>query len=187
MGDLSPFIEDNERWRNAKRKVPWEDRREMIDEHFPNVRDADWNVVLRDDAIFGRLLRDILKIDQIEPERKGPRPSLDYDRGMQSWRELTGQDFSELPFAQAFRVLTRGHSTRVIARRTAISPTRVHRLLHGEDKPTIEDYRLIAGAYNKKPAFFAEYRAEYILSAMAARLEDQHEMTIAIYRKLVKA
>lgn len=184
--DLSTFLTDNQRWRNQRRRIPWDERVKLIEEHFPGVRDADWNIILKDPEVLGRLLKDILKLDQVEPGRAGPRPNLDYERGMQTWREITGQDYSELPFVDAVRILTRGQPVRTVARKANVTKTRMDRLLRGIDRPSIDDLRAIAGAYGKKAAYFAEYRAEYILAAITARLELEPEMTTAIYTKLVR-
>lgn len=185
--DLSAFDDDNSHWRTLKKRVPWDDRLKLIEHEFPGALKADFNVILRDNDVFARVLKDILKVDQIEPGRAGPRPNLDYDRGMQTWREMTGQDFSERPFTEAFKLLTRNDSFAVVARKAHISKPRVHRLWHGLIPPTVEDLRYIAAAYGKKPAFFAEYRSEFIIAAVAARLSSETEMTIALYRKLVRA
>jgi hypothetical protein len=185
--DLTVFTDDNDRWRNQRKRVPWEERAELIREHFPAVTNPEWNAILRDPDVLARLLRDILKIDQIEPGRAGPRPGLDFDRGMQSWKEFTGQDYCELPFAQAFRLIAYGQSIRQIAHKTGVARSRVDRLLRGEDLPTIGDLRVIASAYNKKPAFFAEYRVEYIIAAISARLSTERDMSAAIYARLVRA
>ena len=184
--DLSPFIEDNQRWRNKRKRIPWDERVKLIENEFPGLRDVDWNILLRDPEVLGRLLRDILKVDQIEPGRAGPRPGLDYERGMQAWREITGQDYSERPFVEAIRIITRGQAVRVVARKANITKTRMDRLMRGVDRPTPDDLRAIAAAYGKKPAYFAEYRAEYIVAAIAARLDHEPEMTAAIYTKLVR-
>lgn len=185
--DLTVFDDDNAYWRSQKKRVPWDERLKLIESEFPGALQADFNIVLRDNDVFARVLKDILKVDQIEPGRAGPRPNLDFDRGMQTWKEMTGQDFSEQPFHLAFQTLTRGESFTVIARKTVISRSRVYKLWQGEIGPTVEDLRSIAKAYGKKPAFFAEYRAEYILAAIAARLTRETEMTIALYLKLVRA
>lgn len=185
--DLSVFDEDNAYWRSRKKRVPFDERMKLIEHQFPSVMDADWNVILRDPDILGRLFRDILKVDQIEPGRAGPRPNLNYDRGMQTWREITGQDFSELPFHRAFRLIARNQSYTTIARKTNISRSRIYRLMQGSEHPTVEDLRACAEAYGKKPAYFAEYRAEFILAAIAARLAKETEMTIAVYVNLMRA
>jgi hypothetical protein len=185
--DLSIFDQDNARWRAQKKRVPWEERLRLIEQEFPGALKVDFNVVLRDNDIFARVLKDILKVDQIEPGRAGPRPNLDYDRGMQTWKEMTGQDFSDQPFYQAFQQLSRGDSFTIMARKTLISRSRVYKLWQGYIGPTVDDLRTVAIAYGKKPAFFAEYRTEYILAALAARLTKEAEMTIPLYLKLVRS
>ena len=185
--DLTVFDEDNTKWRSLKKRVPWDERLELIEKEFPGLRNIDFNIVLRDNDIFARLLKDILKVDQMEPGRAGPRPNLDRERGMQSWREWTGKDYSELPFPEAFSLLTRGSSFSQIARKTRLSRSRVYRLRRGTEQPTVDDLRTIASAYGKKPAYFAEYRAEYLTAAFAARLATEAELTVALYLRLVRA
>ena len=183
--DLKIFAEDNQYWRSQDKRVPWEERLSLVEEQFPSIRNPDWNIILRDSEVFGRILKDILKVDQIEPGRAGPRPNIDYERGMQSWREITGQDYSELPFNEAFRLLSRGQSLTQIARKTGISRSKVHRLLQGDERPVIAEMRTVAESYGKKPAYFVEYRTEFIVAAIAARLNQEHETSVAIYRKLI--
>jgi hypothetical protein len=183
--NLVRFSEDNAKWKALRKRVPWEQRIQLIREEFPSTRDPDWNAILKDPDVFARILKDILKVDQIEEGRAGPRPNLDVERGMRTWKEFRG-DYSELPFVDSFRVLARGNSQRTIARKTGISKTRIVRLQQGDDRPGINDLCVIAEAYNKKPAYFVEYRAEYIVAAIAARLNDEHELTVALYRKLVQ-
>lgn len=185
--DLSVFDQDNAQWRAQKKRVPWEERLRLIEEQFPGVLQLDFNVVLRDNDVFARILKDILKVDQMEPGRAGPRPNLDYERGMRTWKEMVGQDFSELPFHLAFQRLTSGDSFTVIARKTLISRSRVYKLYRGWIPPSVDDLRSVAAAYDKRPAFFVEYRAEYILATIAARLTRETEMTIPLYLKLVRS
>lgn len=184
--NLSPFIDDNQKWRNQRKRIPWEERIKLIEEQFPGVRNADWNIILKDVDTLGRVIRDVLKVDQIEPGRAGPRPNLNVERGMQTWREITGQDFCELPFVDALRLLTRGQAVRTVARKVNVTKTRMDRLMRGIDHPSADDLRAIAAAYRKKPSFFAEYRTEYVTAAIVAGLAQEPEMTTAIYSKLVK-
>lgn len=183
--DFGRFAEDNANWKALRKRVPWEHRIKMIYEEFPGTKDADWNTILKDPDVFARILKDVLKVDQMEIGRAGPRPNLDLERGMRTWAEIQG-DYSERPFIAAFAVLTTGNSQRVIARKTGISKTRIVRLQQGDDRPNVDDLRVIAEAYKKKPAYFVEYRAEYILAAIATRLENEHELTAVLYRKLVQ-
>jgi hypothetical protein len=183
--DFARFAEDNVNWKALRKRVPWEQRIKMIHEEFPGTADPDWNQILKDPDVFARILKDVLKVDQIEVGRAGPRPNLDVERGMRTWNEFRG-DYSELPFTDAFRILVRGNSQRIIARKTGISKTRIVRLQQGDDRPSATDLRVIAEAYDKKPAYFVEYRAEYIIAAIATRLQDEHELTVALYRKLIQ-
>jgi hypothetical protein len=184
--DLVRFAEDNAHWKALRKRVPWDKRLEMIEEEFPGTSTAGWAQILKDPDVLARVLKDILKVDQIEVGRAGPRPNLDVERGMRTWFEMSVGDYSELPFVESFKVLVRGNSQRTIARKTSISKTRIVRLQQGIDRPDAETLRVIAEAYQKRPAYFVEYRAEYILAAVAARLHDEHELTVALYRKLVQ-
>jgi hypothetical protein len=183
--DVRLFAEDNINWKALGKRVPWEQRLKLIHQQFPATRDPDWAAILRDPDVFARLLKDVLKVDQIEIGRAGPRPNLDVERGMRALQEIAG-DYSERPFIEAFAILTRGNSQRVIARKTGISKTRIVRLQQGDDRPHMDDLRAIAEAYKKRPAYFIEYRSEYIIAAIATRLQDEHELTAALYRKLVQ-
>jgi hypothetical protein len=185
--DLSRFTEDNAYWRDQRKRVPWEQRVKMIDETFPAVRNADWNVVLRDNDVFARLLRDILKVDQMDPHRNGPRPTVDYERGRQTWEQMVGRDFSQEAFVGAFQQLTGSDTVRMIARKTYMSKTKIHQLQRGHISPTAEDLRIIAKSYGKSPGYFAEYRAEYIMAMIQGRLVNEPEMTVSLYRRLVQA
>lgn len=182
--DLSPFRLDNQLHQGKKRRVPWKERMELIHEHFPSTTNAEWAKGL-DETDIGRIIRDILKFDQVEPGRSGPRPGLEYDKGMQSWRDLTGQEYSELPFHKAFAVLARENSLTVVSRKTNISRSRVHRLLRNEEAPTVNDLRQVAEAYGRRPAYFLEYRCEYIVAAISLRLSKEPELASVLYRKLV--
>jgi hypothetical protein len=183
--NFARFAEDNANWKALRKRVPWERRLKMIHEEFPGTQDPDWNGILKDPDVLARLLKDMLKVDQMELGRAGPRPNLDVERGMRTWAEMNG-DYSERPFVEAFAILARGNSQRAIARKTGLSKTRIVRLQQGGDLPNIDDLRVIAEAYHKKAAYFVEYRAEYILATIATRLENEHELTAALYRKLVQ-
>lgn len=185
--DLGRFIADNKRLHAEGKRPAWESRVDLIREQFPSTRDPDWNVILRDDDAFARLLKDILKVDQMEPGQKGPRPNLNRERGMQTWKEMTGRDYSERPFLVAYQSLVGRDSLRIVARKTGMAKSKVERLRKGDLMPSIEDLRMIAKGYGKQPAYFAEYRAEYITAAVAARLENEAEMTVEIYTKLMRA
>lgn len=172
------------------KRVDWQERRGLIRTEFPEAVEPDWGDVLNDDAAFERMMRDILKFAQAEQGRDGPRPNLDWDKGMQTWREITGQDFTGLPFQQAFREIARDrsgreHSLSHISNKTGISRSRVHRLITGREAPDMQVMALIAGGYGKKPQFFAEYRAEIIAQRVISILARNPEYSAVVYRKVV--
>lgn len=190
MRDLTRFIEDNERHKGPdgkRRRVPWEERAKMIEEEFPSVKELDWFTALEDEDLLARILKDVLKIDQIDPSRtRGARPALDVDKGMQTWNEIMGRQFCELPFSQAFTLLTRNDSVRTVAEKTHMAKSLVHRLLKGEERPSVDQMRAVAEAYGKKPSFFLEYRAEYCLAAVMSRFAKEPEMVDVVFTKLMR-
>lgn len=197
--DQEKFITANELWRSKKRRMPWAERVEMIRASFPSIDMdlEDWkrDGVLVDEhdpreasEVMVKLVIDILKDDQVDPERKhGARPALDVDRGMQTWNEMTGREYSELPFQQAFTIVVGDNSLTMVARKTNISRSRVHRLLQGAEQPTVEDMRMIAAGYGRKPSYFLEFRSEYIMAALMSRLSAEPELVTTIYAKLMRA
>lgn len=187
MTALDTFAAHNE----PGKRVVWDDRRVIVNEHFPSTAEKDWPELAGDDEAFERMLQDILKVDQAETGRSGPRPNLDWDKGIRSWRQITGQDYTGLPFHQAFRAVARDRSGRVhsmttIANKTGISRSRVHRLINGAEEPDLQAIALVAQAYGKKPSFFAEHRAEIIARRVIAVLAQNPEYSVSVYRKVVQ-
>jgi len=78
-------------------------------------------------------------------------------------------------------------SVRGVAAKTFISKTRVDRLMRGLEPPEVEDMRLVAKAYKKDPSFFLEFRAEYVLAALARKLATDPDLAAVVYRRLVRA
>lgn len=168
-------------------KMPKVDRDQLIFEQFPSTQNLDWEAALsQNDDLFARIMRDIIKLDQREPGKAGPRSNnLDFDKGVATFRQLMGQDYSNLPFVESFIHLCNGMSIRQIARKTHISTTEVMRLRKGERQPTEYDMRRIADGFNKHPSYFVEYRRAYIIDHLADALLKEPESTIAYYRKIV--
>jgi DNA-binding phage protein len=188
MTDITVFRERN----IPGKRVNWDERRSLIIKHFPATDEQNWPELTGADSSFERVLQDILKYDQREQGRDGPRPNLDWEKGIRSWRQITGQDYTGLPFPQAFRAVARDrsgrpHSMTTIARNTGISRSRVHRLINGQEEPDLQSIALVASAYGKKPSFFAEYRAEIIARRLIAILADNPEYSVSVYRKVVNS
>lgn len=167
-------------------RIPWSRRLPVIHQQFPSTKDLDWAAAFRrDHELWVRVMTDIIRADQAEPGRDGPRrKALDLDRGLQTIRRMMGQDYSLMPFADAFTVLSRGFSLTHLARKTGISRSIVHRLLRGEEEPSADEMEAVADAFGKHPSFFAEYRAAYVTAMVHERMEDNPEASIAIYRKM---
>lgn len=179
--DLSMFAEAN------KKKMSWDQRAALIKERFPSTAKIDWNKAFDDDLdLFARIIRDILKLDQAQPGRPGPRPSLDYTQATHRLRQFMGQDYSMLPFPEALKVLTGGLSIRKIAEKTGLERNVVHQLLRGQREPDVYDMTAIAHAYDKHPSYFEEYRVLVIISAILGKIEKVPEATINLYRKLIE-
>lgn len=188
MTDLAVFHEQN----IPGRRVNWDERRQLVVEQFPAADEQDWAEIAAVDTAFERMLQDILKYDQREQGRDGPRPNLDWDKGIRSWRQITGQDYTGLPFPQAFRAVARdrsgrAHSLSTIAHKTGISRSRVHRLINGHEEPDLQSMALVAAAYGKKPSYFVEYRAEIIARRLVAVLVANPEYSVSAYRKVVRS
>lgn len=179
--DLSTFHALNEE------KVPWSRRAKTIKEVFPSTEKLDWKSAFdRDMDLLGRVLRDILKVDQTEQGRPGPRPSLDYDQGMRRLRQILGEDYSMLPFSEAFKILAGTRSVRHLSTKTGLSKSNIQRLLEGNADPDMDTLQRVARSFDKHPSFFVEYRLLYIARTILNKLGDAPEATINIYRKCSK-
>lgn len=179
--DLSMFEELNQK------KQPWEKRMKVIRERFPSVDNLDYKKAFDEDLdLFARIVRDILKIDQASPGRPGPRPSLDQGQATRRMRQFLGQDYSILPFPEAFRILAGGRSIRQLVVKTGLSRNSIHRLLRGELDPDAYVMEEVARAFSKSPAYFLEYRQMVITKALLQRMEYSPESTIGIYRKITR-
>lgn len=166
-------------------KMPWRERYQLIVSVFPSVENLDWNEVFRaDPAILGRIVNDIIKQEQARPGTPGKRPALDPEVASQRIRELSGEDYSLLPFEQAFNNLKGDRSVRHVASMVGLDKSMVHKLLTGKTHPTMEQMEKIAAGFKKQPGYFHEYRVAYVLSMMFALMDDGPESAIVQYRKL---
>lgn len=191
---LAPFIKANERFRNQKKRVPWQERVALIRKIFPSVVNLDWTApgVLVDadhpgeaTMVMAMMLRDVIRVDQVEPGTDGPRP-LNFERSRQTWREVMQRDFATAPFEVVLRELVGSNSVRRIAERTGLSKDKVNRLQRGTEIPTVDDMRCIAEGYGRNPAIFLEYRNEFVLAAVMHQLEQNPEMATAVYSKIAR-
>lgn len=166
-------------------KMPWEERRKLLAIVFPQHEKLDWGQVFRQDpTVLGKIINDIIKHDQAKPGRPGKRPSLDVPAAEQSLRVYQNEDFSILPFREAFMALKGTRSIRHMAQRCDLTATMVQRIIEGRANPTTEIMEKVATGCKKSPSYFQEWRVNYILSILAARLDDAPESSIVQYTKM---
>jgi hypothetical protein len=179
------FTEVNEAARRQGKRIPWAERVKMIHEHFPSTVTLDWRKALSLPETLPHILRDILRLDQADPGRSGPRPAPDYRKGLKTIRQMVGEDYSTLPFHQAFEVLARGYSVRHLARKTQLSSSAIQRYLQGDRQPGLDEMARIARAFGKQPWYFAEYRLDFIMTSIGSKLETAPDATVVLYKKLL--
>jgi len=169
------------------RKMPWAERYKEIKKVFSSVETLDWSKVFRSDpAIMGRIINDVLKIDQAQPGRPGKRPALDVDRAEERLRQLRGEDYTVLPFVEAVQVARGNKSIRSLAFYSELPKSTVHRLLEGTATPTLEQIEAISKGLRKNPSYFLEYRVAFVVSALTEMMASAPESTIVHYEKLSK-
>lgn len=168
--------------------MSWTERVGVIHKQFPSTTNLDWKKAFDEDLdLFGRIIRDILKLDQVEPGRSGPRPALEMMQAHRSLRALSGDDYATVPFREAYRALTHGRSLRGLSAKTSLAKSRLHRLMTGEIEPTFDDMEKIAGAFKKHASYFAEWRAGFVTAIVNDRLAQAPEASIVYYDRLAKA
>lgn len=189
MTTRSPDKPDLEEFRDLTRtKAPLEVRAAAIRQQFPSVHRLDWHKLFDVDIeICGRIVRDIMKLDQAEPGRPGPRRALELDEGMRRLVQFQGEDYTLEPFQGALRSLAGGRSVRHLARKVGLDRNHVYRLLRGELPPDFYAMDSVARAFDKHPSFFLEYRLAFIMACLSARMEQYPDMSIALYRRVATA
>lgn len=163
------------------------ERQRLIAENFPSVHALDWNKAFDNDIdLFGRIVRDILKIEQPQSGRPGPRLALEYEEGKHRLDQLMGEDYTTEPFVEAFKYLAADKSIRQLARKVDLDRNLVFRLLKGQVEPDAFVMEQIAGGFSKHASYFLEYRLLRIKEALGKRMQWAPESTIGIYRKITR-
>jgi transcriptional regulator with XRE-family HTH domain len=131
---------------------------------------------------------------------------------MERMRRLRGEDYTQLPFPEAFRALaahrplcdacaqkhgyafaaTAGcdcgchtlRSYRHLAHRTGLGRSQLHRLMTGMIAPTSAEIEAIAAEFKKSPHYFQEYRVARLCALLAEELARNPERSVMIVRKL---
>lgn len=167
------------------KKVPWDERVQLIKKVFPSTEKLDWKKLFRDDpALLGGIVNDIIKASQASPSRPGKRASVNSATTRSELRTLSGDDYSVEDFASTLRFLKGDRSIRATATKTGLDRNTIHRLLQGTMDPDAFLMESIATAFKKDPSFFVEYRVAWILNALGMQLENIPEASVHFYRKM---
>ncbi len=183
--ELLPFIELNKKEKTQGFKIPWEERYALICAHFPNADRLDWNLAFADVEVLGRLIYDILWQDQKEEwDGIGVRPVFSQRRARQRLNQYLGNDYSYVPFTEAFNTLAGTRSLRHLASKLEVSSHYIWNLKHGVSHPDLYTIERIAKVFKKDPSYFLEYRISYILGALGKQMDIAPEITVDIYRQI---
>lgn len=163
-------------------RIPWDDRLATVHRQYPSTDQRDWSEALRDYDLMGALIRDILKVESA-PKRRGQRPSLDIEAGEARLRQLWGDEWTTLPFAEAFRLLSGSLSRRAVGERVGVPRATVQRLLDGLE-PTGQEMERIAAAFGKPPTYFREYRVGLVCGFLVEYFADAPEASVALAHRL---
>lgn len=151
----------------------------------PEAATADWsNVLAGDYDLVGTIMRDVLRIGNVEV-RRGQRPIPEFDDTIASLRAAVGdEEYTVAPFPDAFRALAAGRSIRSVAHRVGLARNRVDRLLKMQISPTMSDMQKIAAGFKKPVGYFAEFRLAAIVVAVHAALERDPDRTVVMHQRL---
>lgn len=181
---LEPFLALNSEEKRTSVKASWKQRYVLIQENFPASVRLDWAEAFKDVDLFGRLFKDILRIDQ-NSNRHGVGPRVvDENTSRERLRQLMGEDFSYEPFSTAFPALAGRRSVRNLAAKIGLGKHMTHDLILGRKSPDLYTLEQIAYSFGKDPSYFLEYRIAYVLGALGDHMELSPETTVDLYKKL---
>lgn len=170
---------------DTKKRIPWVERSELIKKRFPSTARLDWYEVFRQDpAILGKIVNDIIKLDQARSGKPGKRPSLEENDAQDKLRKLQDEDYSDMEFVPTLKLLAGTRSIRALSRKISLEKSYVHKLLTSKIEPPVQVIEQIAEAFGKHPSFFLEYRIYYVLAMLNHKLTQSPESSIIFYNRL---
>ncbi len=166
---------------------------------FDNARDyftmpdlgAWMNRMADEPSIFTHILSDIFRETRAEQERLagqakiGRRPKVIEGSLSELWDMVTPK-YAVAPFPEALKALAGvAVSPAEFQHKTMIAPDTYRRMLQGE---ALDMWRLevVARAYAVSPAYFREWRIDYVLTVVAELLTSQPNLSIKYARFLGK-
>ncbi len=175
-------VTDSSTGANGTPVASWDERLDEVQRLYPTTADDSWFDALGDVETMGAILRDALRVGHT-PKRRGSRPALDVDDGEERLRQLFGEDYTTLPFDQAFKALAGNRSVSVLSAKTGLSRSHIQRLMAGR-APKGSEMETVARAFNKPPVYFVEYRNGLLLAAVLAHLSSAPEASVGLVRRL---
>lgn len=174
------------------RQERWVERIADAKRAFPATDGLDWDRKFRDDpGLMAAVMHDILKADAYDAAVSSGaswtgRPAmLEANRDTEMrLRQFQGEDHTTLEFSEAFSVMVGQLRLSTVAHKVGISKTQVWRLLRAQVTPSPAEMEKIAVAFRRHPSYFAEWRAGWVLSLLARRLDGAPEATIGFYKRL---
>lgn len=166
-------------------KMPWSERVKKIHKMFPSINSIDLAEVFRTDpVVLGNIIYSINKLEVPSTGKPGKRPTVDPKDAEQYLKKYQKDDFTILPFSEAFKHLKKDRSLRHTSRKCGLSYAMTQRLLDGTSEPSMEAIEKVAKAFKKDPSYFVEYRVGFILAALHERLCLYPEASVVPYLKL---
>lgn len=157
---------------------------QAIKDRFPSIEKLDWDRAFAADIdLWGRVLRDIVKVGQDNTGKPGPRAPLSQKDAAADLRFLMNDEHTMLPLREIVPILSQGMSIRELAEATGLNRNVVHRLMTGVNEPDANEIEHFAKAFRKDPSFFTEYRILYVLSALEAHMSKYPESSVSAYIK----
>lgn len=164
-------------------------------EMFPSTSfgDEEWRAFFQTpDGLhaMGRILYDIYDkvVDEQEREaglrRMGRRPARDEVPLAEVYRKVLPPPPSQEPFPVALKYLLHRRSLRSFAPKIPIDVSTLSRMMRSGETPDIAMLERIAAAAKVHPAYFLEWRAQFVAQLIQSVYLDQPHLSITAFRAL---
>jgi hypothetical protein len=179
------------KWRNSTRPRGRGADFDNAREYFTLPDTGAWmDRMAADPGIFTQLLSDIWRETRAEQERLagqakiGRRPKVIEGSLSELWDMVTPK-YAVDPFPEALTALAGTVSPAEFQHKTMIAPDTFRKMLRGE---ALDMWRLevVARAYSVSPAYFREWRTDYVLTVVAELLSAQPNLSIRYSKFLAR-
>ncbi len=142
-----------------------------------------------DPSVFTHLLSDLVRETRAEKERLagqakiGRRPRVIDGSLSELWDMITPR-YATVPFPEALRALG-DISPAEFAHKTTLSPDTYRKMMRGE---ALDMWRIevVARGLGVSPAYFREWRTDYVLTVVSELLDQQPNLTIRYAKFMAK-